>query len=83
MQNFDIELKSEPSKSYRVARIMADFDVKAEHCKEIIKGHIDVDISDDWNIGVIVGPSGTGKTTIAKNFFQKFYFGIFAMRVKV
>ena len=28
-------------------------------------------IPDDWNIGVIYGGSGTGKTTILKNFFNK------------
>lgn len=82
MQNFDIELKSDPSSSYRVARIMADFDVKAEHCKEIIKGHIDIDISDDWNIGVIVGPSGTGKTTIAKELFPEILFRDFCYNGK-
>ncbi len=27
----------------------------------------------DWNIGLIVGQSGTGKTTIAKEKFKDFY----------
>ena len=38
MYDFDIKLKSEPSNSFRVAKIMADFDVKPEHCREEIKG---------------------------------------------
>lgn len=82
MQNFDIKLKSKPSNSYRVARIMADFDVKSEHCKETIQGHIDVDMSDDWDIGVIVGPSGTGKTTIAKELFPNILFHDFCYNGK-
>lgn len=67
MPHFDIKLKSEPSNSFRVARIQADFDVKSDHCKEEISG--DITPPDEWSIGVIVGPSGTGKTQIAKKMF--------------
>lgn len=75
MPDFNIKLSSNPSDSYRVARIMADFDVKKEHCAENIKGIINMPAK--WNIGVIVGPSGTGKTTIAKNVFPEVLFSGF------
>lgn len=68
MQNFDIVKKSEIDKTYRVARIMGDFDVKTEHISEHFRGSIN--IPEQWQIGVIVGASGTGKSTIAKEMFK-------------
>lgn len=64
MQNFDIVKKSEIDKTFRVARIMGDFDIKLEHANERFVGSIE--LPEKWNIGVIVGGSGTGKTTIAQ-----------------
>lgn len=69
MQNFDIIKNNEIEKSYRVSRIMGDFDVKEEHISEHFKGKIE--IPEKWQIGIIVGASGTGKTTIAKEIFGK------------
>lgn len=68
MQNFNIIKKSDINKTFRVAKIMADFDVKFEHINEHFQGNID--LPDKWNIGLIVGSSGTGKTTIAKEIFN-------------
>lgn len=68
MQNFNIIKKSDINKTFRVAKIMADFDVKFEHINEHFQGNID--LPDKWNIGLIVGSSGTGKTTIAKEIFS-------------
>lgn len=67
MPHFDIVKKSNIKKTYRVARIMGDYDVKTDHANEHFVGEINV--PDDWHIGVIVGGSGTGKTTIAKELF--------------
>lgn len=69
MSSFDIIKKNEPSKSFRVQKIKADFDVKDEHSCERFVGEIK--IPKKWNIGLIVGGSGTGKTTIAKELFGK------------
>ena len=33
----------------------------------------EIDIKDNWQIGLIVGKSGTGKTTIAKKLFGNAY----------
>ena len=68
MQNIDIVKKSSIDKTFRVEKIMADFDLKIEHSDEHFVGSIET--PEDWQIGVIVGGSGTGKTTIAKELFQ-------------
>ena len=40
MPHFDIVKRSEPSKSFRVQKIKADFDVKDEHSTERFVGDI-------------------------------------------
>ena len=67
MQTFDIVKESKIKKTFRVAKIMSDFDVDEKHAIEHFKGELK--IPEQWNIGVIVGGSGTGKTTIAKELF--------------
>ena len=71
MPTFDIVRKSEPKKSFRVASIIGKFDLQSNAIEERFTGNID--ISDKWQIGLIVGKSGTGKTTIAKQLFQNAY----------
>lgn len=68
MQNFNIIKKSGIDKTFRVAKIMSDFDVKIEHSNENFVGTIE--FPKKWNIGLIVGASGTGKSTIAKEIFK-------------
>lgn len=67
MQHFSIDKKNEVDKTFRVSKIMADFDVDPKHSNEHFEG--DFDLPEEWNVGVIVGKSGTGKTTIAKDMF--------------
>lgn len=67
MPHFDIVKKSAIRETFRVAHIMGDFDVKTEHANEHFVG--DIEIPDEWTIGLIVGGSGTGKTTIARELF--------------
>ena len=67
MPGFDIVRKCDIDKTYRIARIMGDYDVKLDHAQEHFRGNID--LPKDWQIGVIWGSSGTGKTTIAKELF--------------
>ena len=67
MPSFDIVKTADIKKTYRVARIMGDYDVKTEHANEHFVGEIKM--PDEWHIGVIVGGSGTGKTTIARELF--------------
>lgn len=67
MQTFDIIKTNNIEKTYRVAKIMNDFDVKLEHSNEHFVGEIE--FPEKWNIGLIVGGSGTGKTTIINELF--------------
>ena len=67
MPHFDIIKRNNPKNTFRVSKIEADFDVKPEHSCERFTG--DIEIPDEWNIGVIVGGSGTGKSTIARELF--------------
>jgi ABC-type lipoprotein export system ATPase subunit/GNAT superfamily N-acetyltransferase len=71
MPTFNIVKKSKPSKSFRVASVIGKFDLQSEIIEEKFEGNID--IQDNWQIGLIVGKSGTGKTTIAKQLFENAY----------
>lgn len=71
MPHFDIVKQNTPEKTFRVSKIQADFDVKFEHSCERFVG--DLQFPENWQIGVIVGNSGTGKTTIAKELFGNCY----------
>lgn len=75
MQNFNILKENKVDKTFRVAKIMNDFDVKIEHSNENFIGTID--LPKIWNIGLIVGNSGTGKSTIAKEIFKNEYINNF------
>lgn len=67
MQHFSIDKKNKVDKTFRVSKVMADFDVDPKHSNEHFEG--DFDLPKEWNVGIIVGKSGTGKTTIAKDMF--------------
>jgi len=69
MQTFNITKKSEVEKTFRVAKISAEFDYDVDESEEHFEGVIE--IPSEWNIGLIVGGSGTGKSTIAKELFNK------------
>ena len=71
MPNFNIIKEVKPKKTFRVASIIGKFDLQSEHIVEHFEGNID--IPEKWQIGLIVGKSGTGKTTIAKQLFEDAY----------
>jgi len=57
--------------SFRVEKVKGQFDYDAS----VVKKEFDVNIpieDFEWNIGLIVGASGSGKTTIAKRVFKDF-----------
>ena len=69
MPHFDIVKANRPDVTFRVSKIQADFDIKLEHSSEHFVG--DIELPNKWQIGVIVGASGTGKSTIAKELFSQ------------
>lgn len=64
---FDIRRESNIDKTFRVTKVLGQFDLSPEHSNEHFTGVIE--LPKDWQIGVIVGPSGTGKSTIARELF--------------
>lgn len=68
MPSFDIIKKSNPEETYRVSSVVNAFDLKIDKIKEHFKGEIDIE-GKEWNVGLIVGGSGTGKSTIANEVF--------------
>jgi ABC-type ATPase with predicted acetyltransferase domain len=68
MPSFDIIKESKPKKSFRVSGVLNAFDLDIEKVKEHFKGNINIE-GRDWNVGLIVGGSGTGKSTIANEVF--------------
>jgi len=72
MPSFDIVKKSTPKETFRVSNVLNMFDLDIEKVKEHFKGSIDIE-GKDWNVGVIVGGSGTGKSTIANEVFGKHF----------
>lgn len=76
MPCFDIVKHISPSNSFRVASVVNNFDLDLQHIDEHFKGNIDIE-NKEWSVGVIVGGSGTGKSTIAKEIFKDHYFNSF------
>ena len=71
MPHFNIVKENKPRLTFRTSKIQADYDVKFEHSKEHFVGNIE--LPDQWQIGIMWGGSGTGKTTIAKEIFGDCY----------
>lgn len=71
MPYFNIVKKNSPATTFRTSKIQADYDVKAEHSDEHFEGEIILPA--EWNIGLIVGGSGTGKTTITREVFADWH----------
>lgn len=69
---FKIVKESCPSESERVSAILRDFDMTLCHAREEFEGNIDIE-GFDWSVGLIVGASGTGKSTIAREVFGDAY----------
>ena len=80
MQNFNIVKTNQVDESFRVQKVRADFDIKNTEIEEKFEGEIKT--PKEWKIGVIVGGSGTGKTTIAKELWKDKYIDKFEYNSK-
>lgn len=75
MQDFSIVKSHKIECSFRNESVKGMYDIIENEVIEKFNGNIDIDYN--WNIGLIVGNSGTGKTTISKKLFGKDYFNKF------
>jgi ABC-type glutathione transport system ATPase component len=68
---FRIEKKHHFTLSERVDQVVKYFDLQGNSVDEVFVGNLD--LPETWNVGLIVGGSGTGKTTIVKELFPDDY----------
>ena len=70
MPSFDFAVESEIPRSFRVMQLETLFDVPAQNRSSLhFQGELPLETFGDWNVGLIVGPSGAGKTQIATRLF--------------
>ena len=69
--SFNIVKKTNINDSFRTRKVMNDFDYKQNETITSLKGTIET--PKKWNIGCIIGSSGSGKSTIAREKFGKYY----------
>jgi ABC-type ATPase with predicted acetyltransferase domain len=68
--SFNIIKETILQETFRISNILNTFDIQEKKIIEHFAGSIDIE-NKNWNIGLIVGGSGTGKTTIARELFGK------------
>jgi len=77
MPSFNIIKESKLNESFRTQSVIGSFDLQIQDTiKEQFHGNIAIE-NKDWQIGVIIGSSGSGKTTIAKELFKNYYINDF------
>ena len=67
MPNFNIVKSIKPKESFRVKYVMGTYDIQNNNIEENFKGSLE--LPEKWNVGLIVGKSGSGKSTIARELF--------------
>ena len=72
MPSFDIMRKWNCPDSFRAQSVIGSFTLQDVKMEKHFVGSLPIE-GEEWQIGVIVGRSGTGKTSIAKQLFPKEY----------
>ncbi len=73
MPSVDLVKSTRVSRSARARQVEALFDVPpGEKCEMRWKGDVPLDAR-PWNVGLIVGPSGSGKSSVARQLFGAAY----------
>ncbi len=80
MPNFNIIRETELSNSFRVKATIDKFTMVDEKFKHEFKGNME--LPEEWNVGCIVGASGTGKTTVARELFAENFIESFDYKEK-
>lgn len=74
MSAVSIVVETKIKKSFRVKQLEAIFDVPVtEKISHSWDYDADIDLQGEWNIGMFVGPSASGKTTLLKKLYSKQY----------
>lgn len=68
MPHFDVLKRYDASPTFRAKSIVDLFTIDPGNLAERFAGEIEIE-GRDWNVGVIVGSSGSGKSTIARECF--------------
>lgn len=68
MPCFDILKTTDALPTFRVAGVKAMMDLESSRVEHHFSGNIDIE-DKAWNVGLIVGASGSGKSTIARECF--------------
>jgi ABC-type lipoprotein export system ATPase subunit len=66
-------VESETSKSFRASQVKSMFDCDMDKVAKTFDVDIPIE-GKQWSVGLIIGSSGTGKTTISKTLFKDFLF---------
>jgi len=64
----DIVRESPIENTGRVSQVLGMFDLQPEKASRV-EWHLDLDFPADWSIGLVVGTSGSGKSTIARELW--------------
>jgi GNAT superfamily N-acetyltransferase len=67
---FRFSKRSKATDSFRASAIMGKYDIESKDIIEKFEGELPIETLGKWNVGVIYGNSGTGKTSIARNLFE-------------
>ncbi len=67
---FEFSFKTNINDSFRTQSLIGQYDLENKETIQSFKGNYK--LPKKWNIGLIVGNSGSGKTSIAKNVFGDF-----------
>lgn len=68
MPSVDIVRSVDVKRTARLVQMEGMFDVPPSQRSEE-RWTVDLDLPDEWHVGAIVGPSGAGKTTVAREVF--------------
>jgi len=72
LQGVNIIKQSSVKKTARLVQLAGMFDID-DPANQKESWFFDFELPDKWNVGAIVGASGSGKTTIAKHMFPNDY----------
>jgi len=72
MQNIKCDLKSPIVSSFKISAIRGMYGFDDKETRHIVEANLP-DFSDDWKIGVITGPSGSGKSVLSKKWAGEYY----------